>query len=443
MTERFLHYLWQHRLWTAPLVTTDGQQVDVQRVGVYNGDAGPDFLDARVTIDGVLWAGHVEVHVKASDWNLHRHGADAAYNNVVLHVVYVNDQSITMQNGMSIPTVEVKSVSPSELWSRYSELIQPPIPVSIPCMLHIEEVPSLILHSTIDRMVVERMQRKAEDVQRLLSDNVNHWESTCYCLVARYLGTKVNAFAFEMLAKSTPLSVIAKIKDNPFRVEALLMGQAGMLEGDFADDYPRALQKEYRYLRTAYKLTPMDAHLWKFFRIRPDSFPTIRISQLSHLLSSGSSLFSRLLSAHDVEQLRSVFELRTSEYWDTHYRFDVLSPQRSKHVGKTLVDILIINAWLPLLFEYGTQHDDQQLRTLSLALLQQLPPENNKCMRLWSSAHVSIPDAAHSQALLQLYNEYCTPRKCLACPIGHHLLRFQTPAFVVPPVLQDAAEEDC
>lgn len=442
MTERFLHYLWQHRAWTAPLTTTDGLPVEVQRVGVYNGDAGPDFLDARVSIGGVLWAGHVEVHVKSSDWNMHRHGDDAAYNNVVLHVVYIDDAPIAMQNGLKPPTVEVRPLVPDELWNRYTELIQPPIPVSIPCMLHVEEVPQLILHNTIDRMAVERMQRKAHDVQRLLTDNINNWESTCYCLVARYMGSKVNAFAFEMLAKVTPLSVVAKIKDNPFRVEALLMGQSGMLDGDFEDEYPLALQKEYGYLRKAYRLSPMEASMWKFFRIRPENFPTVRIALLAQLLKDGRSLFSRLLNAETVDELRGIFDIGTSEYWDQHYRFDTVSSLRKKRLGRTLTDILIINAWLPLLFEYGTQHDDHRLRALALSLQQQMPPENNKYMRMWTSAHVDIPDAAHSQALLQLYSEYCTPRRCIECPIGHHLLRPQHPAFVVPPVLQDGPDED-
>ncbi len=182
--------------------------------------------------------------------------------------------------------------------------------------------------------------------------------------------------------------------------------------------------------------------MWKFFRIRPENFPTVRIALLAQLLKDGRSLFSRLLNAETVDELRGIFDIGTSEYWDQHYRFDTVSSLRKKRLGRTLTDILIINAWLPLLFEYGTQHDDHRLRALALSLQQQMPPENNKYMRMWTSAHVDIPDAAHSQALLQLYSEYCTPRRCIECPIGHHLLRPPHPAFVVPPVLQDGPDED-
>lgn len=441
MTEAFLHYLWQHRLFTGPLVTTDGKEVEVVRVGYYNHNSGPDFSEARVCIDGIQWVGQVEIHIKATDWNLHRHNADAAYNNVILHLVYINDGPVVTQLGQPMPTVEVQHLIPEDIWSRYSMLIQPQIPIAIPCMLQIQEVPQIVLESTLDRMLVERLQRKASDVQRLLDDSRSHWETTCYCMVARYLGGKVNAFAFEMLAKVTPLSIIAKIKDNPFRIEALLFGQAGMLEGAFNDAYPQRLQKEYQYLRIAYKLTPMDAHLWHFFRLRPANFPTIRIAQLASLLASSSNLFSRLLDIDTVDELRRLFDYATSPYWVNHYRFDVESAPIDKRLGTSFVDILLINAWIPLLFEYGVQHDDDTFCDRAVDLLQQLPAEKNHIVKQWASAHIVAHSAHHSQALLQLYNEYCTPRLCLQCPIGHHLLSSYRTQFTIPPVLQEDATE--
>ena len=441
MTEAFLHYLWQHRLFTAPLVTTDGKAVEVVRTGHYNHDSGPDFQESQVVIDNLRWVGQVEIHVKATDWYLHHHQADPAYNNVVLHVVYTNDGPVYNQQGQSMPTVEVQELIPTDIWERYSRLVQPQIPVSIPCMLQIQEVPPLILGNTLDRMLVERLQRKATDVQRLLADSLNHWESTCYYMVARYLGGKVNAYAFELLAKITPLSVVAKIKDNPFRVEALLFGQAGMLEGTFRDDYPQRLQNEYRYLRTAYHLTPMNGHLWHFFRLRPANFPTLRIAQLATLLSSSSHLFSRLLEIETIDELRRCFVFGTSPYWNDHYRFDTESAPRDKRVGTAFTDILIINSWVPLLFEYGVQHDDTRYRDRAVALLEQLPPERNHIVKQWAAAKIVADNAAHSQALLQLYNEYCTPRQCLHCPIGHHLLSSCRTQFTIPPVLQENDDE--
>lgn len=422
MTEAFLQYLWKHKLLQGDLVTTTGDSVYVERAGEHNRDSGPDFIDARVRVAGVLWAGNVEIHVKASDWNLHRHSNDKAYNNVILHVVYNHDCDIRLENGKSVATLDIHNAVPSAIWEGYAALMQPSLPIEIPCTLHLPEVPSLLIHSCMDRMAVERLERKVSDVCRLLEDSKGDWETCCYWMIARYIGGKTNAYAFEMLAKATSQRYLAKIKDSLFRVEALLYGQAGMLSGEFNDEYPQTLQKEYRYLSKAYQLNPIEGHLWKFFRLRPNNFPTVRISQLADMVVKSDKLFSRLLETPDADELRQFFSLEASAYWKTHYRFDTESSTLVKSMGKSFADILIINAWVPLLFEYGVQHGSQQYKEQAFNILAQMQPENNRIVRLWKQAGLSIGNASQSQAGIQLYNEYCKNKRCLDCPIGYYVM---------------------
>lgn len=425
MTEAFLHYIWKYKMLRGSLVTTTGLPVLVQKVGEHNHDAGPDFLDTRVTIDGLQWAGNVEVHVKSSDWNLHRHQTDPAYNNVILHVVYIHDMDVLLENGKSVPTIEIKDFIPTEVWKGYAALMQPALPIEIPCMLRISEVPKIHLDVAIERLTVERLERKATDVRRLLQDSKGDWETCCYWMLVRYFGGKTNAFAFEMLAKQTPQYYLGKIKDFPFRIEALLMGQAGLLGGEFKDEFPRSLQKEYRYLAASYQLTPMEGHLWKFFRLRPSNFPTIRISQLANLVSKSEHLFSKLLDTTSAVDLYKLFDLRASDYWQNHYRFDQESERITKNVGKTFVETLLINSWIPLLFEYGVQHGDESRKDQALNLLQQINPEKNHITKMWASMGIEAADAGQSQAQIQLYNEYCKNKRCLDCRIGYQLLKPQ------------------
>lgn len=421
MTEAFLQYVWQHKMLEGELKITDGLPVVVERPGELNTDAGPDFFDARLQIGDMHWAGNVEVHIKASDWNLHGHSSDRKYNNVVLHVVYIHDADIVLENGKVVPTLQISSNIPDDIWDAYNKMMNPDIPFEIACMPRLREIPDFIFEGFEDRLTVERIERKACDVQRLLDDSRGSWETTCYWITARYFGGKLNGFAFELLAKLTPMRYLAKVKDNPFRVEAMMMGQAGLLEGNFKDDYPLRLQKEYNYMRGAYNLSPMAGHLWKFFRLRPASFPTLRISQLADLISHSSNLFSHLLDTTDVSRLRKFFTVSASDYWQTHYNFDHEGSTAPKTAGNAFADILIINAWVPLLFQYGVQHDSVKLKERAVDILRQLAPENNRITRYWGR-DFKPTNAAQSQALIQLYNEYCSKKQCLRCRLGYQLL---------------------
>ena len=423
MTEAFLQYVWQHQLLEGELQTTEGQSVVVERPGILNGDAGPDFFDARVRIGDTLWAGNLEVHVKSSDWNLHHHANDRAYDNVVLHVVYQCDTAITMHDAHTLPTVELKNNIAGALWDNYEALLHPPKEIPIPCMNRLDEVPAFIVDSHLERLTVERLERKCGRVREMLKDTRGNWEQCCYWMMAHYFGGRPNAFPFELLAKCTDLNLLSRWRDNPTRTEALLMGQAGLLEGCFEDEYPRRLQTDYQALSQGAGLTPMAGYLWKFYRLRPSSFPTLRISQFAALVCRSRNLFSHLLETPDAEELQKFFDVPASEYWNNHYRFDHPSPGGVKRLGKDFVNILIINAWVPLLFEYGNQHGQQQYKDQAVSILQQLPAEKNRVIRQWQSAGISALTAAQSQALLQLYNEHCTRYDCLNCPIGYRLIR--------------------
>lgn len=423
MTETFLHYVWQHQMLDLGLTTTDGQPVVVLRSGDPNRDAGPDFFNARLRIGDVEWAGNIEVHIHSSDWNSHGHQHDAAYNNVILHVVYEHDVPIRLQNGKIPPTVELSRWIHPSLVDNYEALTAPLLNESVPCAKKLEMVPAFLINSFMERLTVERIESKSDIVRRLLEESHGSWEQTCYWLLARYFGGKVNALAFELLAKATDQRFLMRWRDNKFRLEALLMGQAGMLDGYFEDDYPRKLQIDYEALRTGSGLMPIGKHLWKFYKIRPSSFPTIRISQFADLMSQTNNLFATLLEITDVKALEQLFNRQAADYWSGHYQFDIpVKKVMVKHLGKMQAEMLIINAWVPLLFTYGLVHG-QQYKDQALNLLTQLDVENNRIIRSWQQVGICPKNAAESQALLQLTNNYCNNRRCLECRIGYHILK--------------------
>ena len=426
MTEAFLQYVWQHQMLGSGLTTTDGQPVVVLRAGELNPDAGPDFFNARVRIGEVEWAGNIEVHVRSTDWMQHHHDADFAYNNVVLHVVYEHDGEIRLANGKVPPTVELKHFLHPSLVANYESLMVPDGGDMIPCGSRLNEVPEFITHSFLERLAVERIETKASTVRRLHEESHGVWIQTCYWLLARYFGGKVNALPFELLAKATDQRLLARWSNDRQRLEALLMGQAGLLENSFREDYPRALQSDYKPLRAAAHLMPIDGYLWKFYRLRPSSFPTIRISQFAHLLSRTTNLFSSLLQITDVKQLEQMFVCEAAPYWNDHYQLDQpANDNHPKRIGHMQSDMLIINAWVPLLFDYGVELGQQQYKDQAVSLLQQLPAENNAVIRRWQQAGVTPRNAAESQALLQLSSHYCNTRQCLECRIGYHILSSQ------------------
>ena len=434
MREEFLYYIWENRLTDKDLQTTEGESVEAVATGYRNTDSGPDFLEAKIQIGDKLWAGHVEIHVKSSDWNRHGHQTDKAYKNVILHVVYENDAKVN-----DIPTLELKGHFDKTLFANYQRFI-----ISkgwIPCEKSIAQVPAFTRLSWLDRMAVERLESKSETVTKTLEANQFDWEDALYKLLMRYFGLKVNNEAFEYLANILPFKTLLKHADNLLQVEAMLMGCAGFLEDDFKEEYPLLLKREFTVMRAKFNLPTIPAERWKFMRMRPSNFPTIRLAQMAQLIHKNRCLLSKIREAKNTAEVKALFDVKASEYWETHYRFvglsyhgsrnnDVRLPQcdsptksTPKHLGDATADILMINAVAPLLFCYGKLHKDESVCETAMQFLEETEAEDNAIIRHFEACGITAENAMQTQALLHLYNMYCKRKRCLECRIGIVLIK--------------------
>lgn len=422
MKEDLLHFVWRTKRFDLfALKTTEGEAIQIQSFGEHNTHAGPDFFNAKIKIGDTLWAGNVEMHLNSSDWKKHNHSDDRAYDNVILHIVLEEDEPIFRKSGTRIPALELKKRISDKLSKTYLKLLHNEY--WIPCQHHFFEVSEMKRNIWLDRLLVERLESKTDIIHQRLEQNKQHWEETFYQFLARNFGVKVNNDAFEQLARATPLIHLSKHKNDLFQIEAMLFGQAGMLEEEFEDDYPNRLKKEYHFLKTKYKLEPIDKVNWKFMRLRPANFPTIRIAQFAQLIYQSAHLFSKILEAENVETLEKLFKIEPSDYWKTHYTFGNKSEEKPKRLGKTAIHLFIINTIAPFLFVYGTQKAETAFQDKALALLESLKPEKNSIINNWKDLGVQPESAAQTQALLQLKNEYCNKKRCLECSVGAAILK--------------------
>ncbi len=423
-TEDFLHYVWKFRLFERnDLRTATGEELEIFSAGVHNFDSGPDFQNARIRIGDTVWAGNVELHLSSSDWQKHGHTTDSAYDNVILHVVYRDDQPLTLLNGRQVPTLELKDRVSPDLYNRYHNLVFGNQAI-IPCEATIGKVDSLTLHNWFTRVLVERLEKRSAAVVSALNLNKGDWEETFYQFLAANFGFKTNALPFELLAKSLPQNTLAKHKNNAMQIEALIFGQAGFLTDELKDEYPLKLKKEYDFLRKKYNLTPIENHLWKFMRLRPSNFPTVRLAQFAALIVRSNHLFSKVLEIKDVKGLRNLFtDIPVNPYWENHYRFDAESAPAPKNLGAASIDILLLNTLAIFLFSYGKHNQLQHFINRSLQLLENLPNENNNITVDFANLGVKIKTAFESQAVLELKNNYCNYKKCLQCGVGNKILK--------------------
>ncbi len=420
MTEDFLHFIWKNRLFRSnELRTTQGIPLEIESIGQPNHDAGPDFFNARIKIGDTVWAGNVEIHQRSSHWLQHGHHQDASYNNVILHVVGEADVPIRI-NGQDLPCLEISY--PDHLRKNYETLLK--AQTWVPCDQSIRLFDPIHLRMWFSALMIERLQMKTEEIQKRLEQNQNNWNETFYQLLARNFGMKTNAQPFEMLARSLPLSVLSKHKNDLFQIEALLFGQSGLLNEPLpGNDYLLVLRDEYSYLCKKYKLHPIEKRLWKFLRLRPVNFPTIRIAQLAALINRSSALFSHIIETPDIDQIRKLFDVQASEYWDNHYRFDKFSGEnKPKKLGETIFHSIVINTLSPLLFLYGEHQSKPELKDRVLDFLEQLPPESNNIISGWQNLGIHPENAFETQALIQLKNTYCENKKCLNCPMGAKII---------------------
>ncbi len=423
MNENFLQFLWKYRLFISEQMTTSsGLPVDVVAPGFHNSDAGPDFFNARIRIGDTIWAGNVEIHQRASDWYRHQHENDSAYDNVVLHVVGLDDQVVLNSKGQAVECLQLNY--PAVLKENYERLLKSSN--WIPCADSFHQVNPISLQMWFHALAVERLEDKTVEVVERLKQNKNDWNETFYQFLARNFGFKTNAVPFELLARAVPLSIMGKHKNNLFQLEALLFGTAGLLNEELVgDDYFLSLRKEFSFLYKKYRLKPLEGHLWKFLRLRPMNFPTVRIAQFAQLIHQSSALFSHLIELEKLTEVKKLFQIDPSAYWTTHYKFNRESKKLPKHLGESSFANLVINTLVPFLFVYGNYHQKKELKELAIAWLEQLPPENNSILENWKKLGVSAKSSFESQALIQLKNRYCTVRKCLNCPVGLKLINCQ------------------
>lgn len=418
MKEALLHSIWKTKNFDCTdLETTDGDQLKIKNFGIHNYDSGPDFLDGRVVIANTTWAGHIELHIKSSDWQAHKHQNDPAYNNVILHVVYENDKIICNQNGQQIPTLELKNRMPLSYEDGYNKLINSQ--TWVPCANHLSNVNKDKLPFFLERLLIQRLERKQTQINLLLEQTNNNWEEVLYRLILKYFGLKVNAEAFEKLAGLLPHSLLTK-QESTFKKESLLFGLSGILK--IEDDYVGKLKTEFNHLKAKYDLTPLSGVEWKYSRMRPANFPSVRLAQIAALFQNTPQVFNTLISEFELTKLKEIFNVQLGEYWNTHYVPGKKSASKKKTIGAATIDTLIINVFAPIVFCYAVKTANEKLKHRALNLLNDVKAENNTIIRHWKELGLQADSAARTQSLIELKNEYCQKQNCLNCQIGQQII---------------------
>lgn len=428
--EQLLHYVWKHKLWRhGPMTTTDGQQIEIIDPGLHNRDAGPDFFNAKIKIAGTLWVGNVEIHDQSGDWYLHGHDRDPRYNNVILHVCGSIDRSVRNEKGE--PLAQLQLDVPEYVKAHYDELLttdQYP-----PCYRIIPSLSQLSVHAWMNALQTERLEQKTEAIMERVKRCDGSWEAGYFVTLARNYGFGINGDAFEAWAYRVPLQAVAHHQDDLLQIEAIFLGQAGLLDPAaiaerhraeaIADSYFQRLRKEYLYLQHKFSFEPIDFQLWKFLRLRPQNFPHIRIAQLANLFYQRRAGLSQLLDCHDVKAAGELLRSAVTPYWETHYTFGHAGEKQQKRLSAASLQLLLINTVVPILFAYGRHKSDEKLCQRAFDFLDQLKAENNHIVRMWQDCGLNVENAGDSQALIQLKKMYCDRKDCLRCRIGYEYLR--------------------
>ncbi len=423
MREDLLHFIWKYRkLPLEGLVTSNNLEIEILEVGVHNHLAGPDFFNAKIHIGGQLWAGNVEIHIKSSDWYVHGHERDSNYNNVILHVVWEDDATVFRSDESEMPTLELKPYIPDYLLDNYQSLFDKRHKRFINCEKDIGQIDPFVFRNWLDRLYFERLEGKSLLVQSLLKESKNNWEQVLFTLLLKNFGSKINGESFSSLGRVLDFSIIRKIQNDPFKLESVFFGLAGLLGSDsITDIHYTNLNKEYGYLKTKYQLNDEGVQRPEFFKLRPANFPTIRLSQLANLYGSHPNLFSEVMGASNITEIYSIFTISASAYWDTHFTFGKESRRNTKKLTKVFINLLIINTLIPLKFCYA-KHTGKEVNEEITMLASQLKKEENTIIKSFGDHRSKVENALESQALLQLYNEYCTKNRCLDCAVGTILL---------------------
>lgn len=418
MKEDLIQFIWRTKLLVSQnLVTTEGAELEILSAGNLNNNQGPDFLFAKIRIDGILWIGHVEIHVRASDWLKHQHVNDPNYKNTILHVVWESDCGVSDGN-RKIPCVELKNYVAIEVLRQYEQLMQCLDPV--PCSNFLNDIPQWMKSNQLDRMMVERMEFKMEKCKSGLSEMQWNWEAMLYHQISHYLMAPVNSDAMDQLNKVLPYELISRFFHDPFTFEAMLYGTAGLLYENSGSSYHDELLREYCFLRTKYNMEPMRGFEWKLMRMRPAHFPVTRLAQLMALYTEHNPLFSKIVELKSLKELQTLLEADPGK---SYAEFLHQSKYVLNILGKSTRDVLIINAVCPLLFTYGWIYGREDCRECSLRFLQEIKPESNHIVQMWKSFNFVFDHAGHSQGGIQLYHDYCMKKRCTSCSLGNQILK--------------------
>ena len=421
MQEDFLHYLWQYKKFELHnLKTVYGEDLVIKSVGSHNQNAGPDFFNAQLFIGQQLWAGNVEIHLKSSDWFVHHHESDKAYDNVILHIVWEYDAPVFRKDNTEIPTLELKGKVSATTLANYKRLFTK-TSKWINCEKDFSDIDNFLLDNWLERLYIERLERKSKELEELLLQSNNNWEAVLFKLLAKNFGLKINNESFLSIANSVNFSVVRKVSQKTQDIEALFFGQSGLINKEVEDTYFKQLKKDYLFLKNKFQLSNEGVLPLQFFRLRPSNFPTIRLSQLANLYASHQQLFSKLMGASSTKDVYNILNVKASVFWETHYTFEKTSKRSVKKLSKSFINLLIINTIVPLKFSY-TKHQGNEINEKLLKLINELPSENNSIIEKFNSLQQVSNTALQSQSLLQLKNEYCNKNKCLQCAIGSSLI---------------------
>ena len=422
MKEEFLHYIWKHQMFSKnALDTTAAKKVSIQSVGLHNHNSGPDFFNAKIEIDNMVWVGNVEIHVKSSDWYLHRHETDVNYDTVILHVVWNDDVEVFDKNNQPLPTIEISNFISKDVLGNYYRLFSKELNW-IPCEKLIGFVDSFVMDNWKTRLYFDRLEAKSKLINDLLLESNNDYEAVLFKLLLKNFGLKINGDSFLNLANSIDFSIIRKVQDDALKLNALLFGQAGFLMDDFEDSYYKELKNEYAYLQHKFGLLPIANGQFQFFKMRPSNFPTIRIAQIVVIYHQYQSLFSKLMHFTKLEEFYKLFDVLLNAFWQTHYTFKKTSPKKIKRITKSFVDLLLINTIIPLKFNY-LKSLNADIDEEFLSFLKRIKAEKNMIVSKFSELNINAKNAFDSQALLELKNNYCAKKRCLQCAIGNCLLK--------------------
>lgn len=422
MREELLHYIWKFQQFDASQLSYAQEPISIFNPGIHNHDAGPDFKDAHIKIGKLEWRGSVEIHVKSAEWHAHRHTEDPSYNNTILHVVWTNNADVYRNDGTLIPYIELKNRVPLNLLKRYEKLST--APEQIPCTNSAGRVPAIKRLEMVEKTAIERLKRKSHYILQLLNHLQGDWEVCAYHVLLRAFGFKINQEATTQLAQHLPLSLLKKHAASKTELESLLFGQAGLLTKEPFDHQMEEYCKQHSFFQKKYNLnSTLQGHQWKRLRLRPANFPTVRLAQFAALISASPYLFDQLISYHSYKKLKSVFTQPVSPYWQEHYDFAKRRKGTGGNLGDAALHLIVINSIAPFMAAYGLAMDQNNYLEQALHILEEMKPEQNRKTRKMNESGFEIKNALHSQGLLELFDQYCTPRNCLRCSVGNHLLK--------------------